>query len=56
MFGRHKGDFFPKEKGIHTYKETVYIFLLRNGILLDLKTKTHCLLIFLSYVIQFINV
>ena len=30
-----------------------YIFLLRNSILLELKTKTHCLLIFLSYVIQF---
>ena len=31
------------------------IVLLRNGILLDLKTKTHCLLIYLSYAIQFIN-
>ena len=31
------------------------MFLLKNGVFLELKTKTHCLLFLLSYVIQLIN-
>ena len=57
MFDRHKGTFFHKKKVALLIRRLciwVYIFRLRNSILLDLKTKTHCLLIFLSYVIQFI--
>ena len=53
-----KRAFVSKEKGISTNKKTVYMgvnFFLINGMLLDLKTKTHCLLTFLCYVIQFIN-
>ena len=41
-----KKAFSPKEAVISTNQETVYMvvffFLFRNGILLDIKNKTHC--------------
>ena len=33
----------------------MWVYFFRNGIFLDLITKTHCLLYCVSYVIQFIN-
>ena len=57
MFDLHKGAFFHKKKVAILIRRLciwVCMFLLRNSILLDLKTKTHYSLVFLNYVIQFI--
>ena len=57
MFDLHKGAFFHKKKVAILIRRLciwVCMFLLRNSILLGLKTKTHYSLVFLNYVIQFI--